>query len=290
MYKLLGLKQNLNNIATLSKPYLHSGGSKKDLKIAYKDFLKKAQPQVPQNDSTDMSFLHKFDEISELLKLFEEDSLLDDFEEIFDNPDNMAQTFPHQRIRETYKQMREVIPDFFELMSLVINTIFSAPSALAGGGSTSAAIGCIWVNLRSHWESQDIFEFLIHETTHNLVFLDELCYRHYKDYSQLAIIDNYSWSAILNKLRPMDKVFHSIIVSTEVLLFREETLGHPNNPCLHPPTHIMLEQALYSIKYLNDHPHLKNLLSNRANYLLESCECALKTLESSILTKNLCCV
>lgn len=290
MYKLLGLKQNLNNLAALSKPYLPPNASKNDLKIAYKAFLKKAQPLVPQTDFTDISFLYKFEEITPLLKLFEEDSILDDFKEIFDQLDHTAQNFPQSRIQETCRIMKETSPDFCELMNLAINTIFSAPSALAGGGSTSAAIGCIWVNLRDHWDKQDVFEFLVHETTHNLVFLDELCYGHYSDYSQLPINENYSWSAILNKLRPLDKVFHSIVVSTEVLLFREETLGHPSKPCLHPPTHIMLEQALYSIRYLNDHSHLKNLLSKRANYLLESCECALKTLESSILTKNLRCV
>jgi hypothetical protein len=168
--------------------------------------------------------------------------------------------------------MKEINAEFYQLLNLTINTIFSAPSKLAGGGSTSAAIGCIWVNLRPHWKSEDVLEFLVHETTHNLVFLDELYYSHYSNYAMLSKEENFSWSAILNKQRPLDKVFHSIVVSTEVLLFREHYLGHLDHSCLHPTTDIMLEQTKNSISYRNQKPHLKILLTKRANQLLEICQ------------------
>jgi hypothetical protein len=143
--------------------------------------------------------------------------------------------------------MEETVPYFAELIHLVIHTIFTFPSKLAGGGSTSAAIGCIWVDIRSHWKEQDVLEFLIHETTHNLVFIDEICYSHYTSYQEIAKKENFARSAILNKPRPLDKVFHSILVSTEVLSFRQEHFGHPDKPCLHPPTHILFDQTNQSI-------------------------------------------
>lgn len=229
-------------------------------------------------------------DIKELLHLFEEDSALNDFDEIFDHSASHDQEFPIQRVQEAILQMHNLDPEFNELLHLVINVIFSAPSVLAGGGSTSAAIGCIWVNLRKHWQMQDVLEFLVHETTHNLVFLDELCYGHYTDYALLPKNENFAWSAILNKLRPIDKVIHSIVVSTEVLLFRENCVGHPEKPFLHPPTNIMIDQAIYSIEYLNQNPKLKSLLTSRTKHLLDICEHTLQHLKEKSLNKSEYCV
>jgi hypothetical protein len=283
MFKILGLKENIKNVATLCKPYLTLGLTGIELKNTYHKFLREAQPSIPRNDNaSEISYLYKFEDIELLLRVFEEDSVLDDFEQVFDTSNLSGQQISIDRVKEALSQMSEINAEFYHLFNLVINTVFSAPSQLAGGGSTSAAIGCIWVNLRQHWKNQDILEFLVHETTHNLVFIDELCYSHYSDYSQLAKEENFSWSAILNRLRPLDKVFHSIIVSTEVLLFREHHIGHPNHPCLHPTTEVMLEQTQHSINYLREKPHLKNLLSKRGNYLLSLCQEKLHTIENSI--------
>lgn len=245
-------------------------------------FLESAQPNVSANfsEAQKISFLYKKDQIESLLKIFEEDSVLDDFEEIFDTSNHSSHEIPTHRIKKTLEEMRQTHPIYHDLINLVINVIFSAPSKLAGGGSTSAAIGCIWVNLRLHWQEIDIFEFLVHETTHNLVFLDELCYQHYTDYTLLGDKNNFSWSAILNKLRPLDKVFHSIIVSTEVLLFRNQHLGHPIKPCLHPPSEIMLQQTIQAISYLKERPDLRSLLSERAKFLLQLCEEKLNTIQT----------
>ncbi|MBS0621690.1 MAG: hypothetical protein JSR80_01870 [Verrucomicrobia bacterium] len=186
-----------------------------------------------------------------------------------------------ERVRSALKSMAEFSPQFTELVSLIIHTIFSFPSKFAGGGSTSAAIGCIWVHLRPHWKEQDILEFLVHETTHNLVFIDELCYTHYTSYTDIAKQENFARSAILNKPRRLDKVFHSILVSVEVLLFREEHFGHPDQPCLHPPTSILLEQTCKSIDSIME---FKDLLTERARYLLKLTEEKLQ-----ILQLNHCC-
>lgn len=284
MFKILGLKENIKNVAKLCKPNLMPGANGEQLKNAYLAFLRKIQPSIPRSYSNEISYLYKLKDIEIFLKIFEEDSCLDDFKQIFDASNLEEQKIPIDRVKDALLDMIKINSDFYSLINLTINTIFSAPSQLAGGGSTSAAIGCIWVNLRPHWNNQDILEFLIHETIHNLVFIDELCYTHYSDYSQLAKKENFSWSAILNKLRPLDKVFHSIVVSTEVLLFREHHIGHPFHPCLHPTTDVMLDQTLNSINYLKENVHIKNLLSDRAFYLLNLCEEKLITLKNSITT------
>lgn len=72
----------------------------------------------------------------------------------------------------------------------------------------------------------------------------------------MLLEENYAMSAILAKKRPLDKVFHSILVCTEVLLARRDVFGHPAAPKLHPPTSIMLNQAFESIIYLEKNLNL----------------------------------
>lgn len=87
----------------------------------------------------------------------------------------------------------------------------------------------------------DMVEILVHEMTHHAMFIDEVRHVHY---SYSAITDKSTWarSAILNVPRPLDKVLHSTVVSTEVLLMRANYIGHPMMSKVHPPTNIMLTQ------------------------------------------------
>lgn len=281
MFKLIGTKEIIKNIIRLVHSHLEGEINKTTLQKAYRRFLKEKQPHVPKPQNIDIALLWKKEDIAQLLRVFKEESLLDDFKDVFDLCDSSALESPIYRIKNALRGMRGINPSFVDLIELVIHTIFSAPSKLAGGGSTSAAIGCIWVDLRAHWQEQDILEFIVHETTHNLVFIDELCCTHYINYSEILKKENFASSAILNKLRPIDKVFHSIIVSTEILRFREDHLGHPELPCLHPPSPILLVQTLQSIDSVMNNLQIKSLLTDRAKSLLNRCEENLKGIESS---------
>lgn len=106
---------------------------------------------------------------------------------------------------------------------------------------------------------------------------------HYKSYHEIIKKENFPWSAILNKPRPLDKVFHSIIVSLEVLLFREHYLGHPEKPFLHPPSNILLSQTKNSIRTIIENPRIENLLTERSRNLLHQCE--VKCMKSIFLLK-----
>ncbi|CAH2810032.1 MAG: hypothetical protein CBARDCOR_6744 [uncultured Caballeronia sp.] len=66
----------------------------------------------------------------------------------------------------------------------------------------------------------DLMEMLVHELTHQTMFLDELRYAHF---SYADVLDRSTWekSTILNVARQLDKVLHSIIVAIEILLFRD---------------------------------------------------------------------
>lgn len=272
MLSIKGPEEVIKNIITISKPYLIAPINQNTLRNAYRTFLKNAQPEVPQGNSPEISFLWEKQDIKNLLKIFEEESVLDDFDEVFSGTNANDGFHSIKLIKDALEQMKNLNSNYSNIINLAIHTIFAAPSQLAGGGSTSAAIGCIWVDARKHWATHDILEFLVHETTHNLIFINELCNQHYNDYDEIVKKENFSWSAILNKPRPMDKVFHSILVSTEVLLFRNSYIGHPENSCLHPPSHIMLEQTQNSINYIKKSDALSGLLTDIAKELLETCE------------------
>ncbi len=270
MFRLLGVQEIIKNLIRLSKGHLKGELQKQSLQMAYRDFLRKAQPLVPKPEGIFMSLLASSKEIEPLLEAFKEDSILDDFEEVFESDEQKGRIEPIQRAEKALAIMREINPQHADVIELVIHTIFSAPSKFAGGGSTSAAIGCIWVDSRPHWDNQDLLEFLIHETTHNLVFLDELCHTHYSSYPAIAQKKNRVVCDI-EQTTSFDKVFHSILVSTEVLTFREESIGHPSKPHLHPPPNILLSQTLRSIEYLEENAHLREFFTSRACMLLDGC-------------------
>lgn len=105
------------------------------------------------------------------------------------------------------------------------------------------------------------------------MFIDEIRYSHY-NYG--AIVDKSTWarSAILNVPRPLDKVLHSVVVATEILLLREQCLGHPIRPAVHPPTQIMVCQLLDALssmeEILNKMSDHRALFSDRAWKVFEN--------------------
>jgi len=171
------------------------------------------------------------------------------------------------------------------LFGLLISDIVVLLSKMANGGSTSNAVGIIWANPSKSWRSLDTVEFLLHEFTHHCMFIDELCNEHY-DYQK--VLDRNFWtdSAILNRPRPADKVLHSIVVATEILLLREQLLGHPASPRCHPPTTVIIRQtknAVCNLLSLIERPEASGLLRPRAVELLESCRSHIDSIDVSIL-------
>jgi hypothetical protein len=104
-----------------------------------------------------------------------------------------------------------------------------------------------------------------------LLFIDEFVHGLF-EYDDMADNKNWVFSAVLAKSRPLDKAFHSAVVATEVLLFRQIAKQHPNSPCAHPKTAKLLEQTRRSIEECRE----SVLMKPRARYLLERCATSLK--------------
>ncbi|CAH6865393.1 conserved hypothetical protein [Vibrio chagasii] len=167
--------------------------------------------------------------------------------------------------------LKELSPDLHEVLELAINVIFFMRSDQASGGSTSGMPGVIWVNPKTHWCINNRVEFLVHELTHNLLFIEELI-RGLYSYENMYKEENWTRSAVLNKSRPLDKSYHSAVVGTELLLFRHELSIVPEEFCAHPPTEQLLAQTLTSIQSCLE----SHLLKPRGKEILEVCNAKLE--------------
>jgi hypothetical protein len=108
--------------------------------------------------------------------------------------------------------------------------------------------------------------------THLSLFVDERLRRHYLDYATLHLPENFARSAVYGLQRPLDKVLHSIVVATEVLLFREYVTGHDSHTgAIHPATERLLAGTLASIESTLDLQRRRPVLAPRGIELVSRC-------------------
>ncbi|OKH52839.1 hypothetical protein NIES2101_13360 [Calothrix sp. HK-06] len=291
MYQLIGFEKNLETVITLSYQQLlqEKNPDTLGLKRAYNKFLRNIQSDssVPASDSMDVEFVSNPNIIKNLIEQYKVRSALDDKDQskaII--PPDSNQSFELMQIatqncQREFGKLKHNYPEFTNLFELVINYVFCALSNVSGGGSTSNAIGIIWASPKSNWQSEDFVEFYTHEFTHHLVFLDERRYQHYIDYDLILDSDNFCRSAILCMARPLDKVFHSLLVATEVLLTRENVLGHPQFPKIHPPTEDMLDNCFQTISSIETLQARKSILTARGLELMNLCKDKLHEISKS---------
>lgn len=270
MYSLLGLEKNIETLLLLGSLEGNFPRTTENLKKNYKTYLKSIQSEVTVSESLmktelvwdlkkSQSLVEHFGVQSTLNDLEQEKVISKDYQE--NSPFTLKQTF------YALERLRSVDPQLHHLFEIVIEKIFFAGSALAGGGSSSSALGCIWLNPRAHWTEQDYLEFFVHELTHNLVFLDERRTLHYGDFGEIEKAENYAYSAILKRARPLDKVIHSLFVVYEVLEFRLKHFNPANKTFLHPDTENLFNGAFETLKSLRKvklqllSQHVKDLVS-----------------------------
>jgi len=256
-----------------------------DLKDNYILFLENicadCLPNRANNDSEQFCF--NTERINKLAMKYEDDGILTDLKSHIDLDTPLSSMREALNYVQKGKSLiAKINPSLMEIFDLTIHTLFYARSVHSGGGSVSDAPGVIWCSVRRNWTDMDIAEFLVHELTHNLVFLDELCYQHYTDMSALANEKYYAKSTILNKQRPLDKTFHSLVVAHEVLSYRKEA-GEPENPHVHPNSAKMLASCKETISSIHSVIDNNSLVTPRFREILDKVEVSLKQLETSLI-------
>ncbi|MEH2304347.1 aKG-HExxH-type peptide beta-hydroxylase [Nostoc sp.] len=296
MFYLIGQQKNIETVVTLSYKQLLNEKTQDviGLKRAYRNFLKNIQVanSIPEHDSLNVTFASEPSVINNLIQLYKVESALNDKNQttaiINQNPEESLEYISKalKKCESEFIKLKTIYPEKANLFELVINYVFCAPSNVAGGGSISNSIGIIWASPRPNWQSEDFVEFYTHEFTHNLVFLDERRYQHYVDYDLILDPDNFCKSAILCTPRPLDKVFHSLLVATEVLLLREDSLGHPNNPKIHPPSETILKNCFDTIHSIERIQTKSQLLTRRGLELMNLCRDKLNIINNSLTKKE----
>lgn len=279
MYFSKGFRASVETVALLSRP--HGDGDFQDfaaLKTAYQRYTASLQPGLPVSRSAEIEFNNDPEDLAKFAAAFNEESDLRDIRSSLLLRDFQDAPKKLETARAAYERMSERYPELALLFKLAFNTIFSLPSAEAGGGSASSAVGVLWVNPRATWSENDMIEFLIHELTHNLVFLDERRFSHYVDLKKAVDKENWALSAVLGRLRPIDKGVHSLIVATEILLFRDKHTGHDDRYRVHPPSAILREKALRCADSLLSLKNRSELCRPRFIELTRMCQETLETL------------
>jgi hypothetical protein len=287
MYHCLGLAETLKSLIAFSV----GGGSTKSascvnsLRKAYKETLGKKQPNTYQNTTEDI-FIRNESIVKQLIKSFEGHTLLDDKKVHIGGADfsEMSTEKALSAIALGLAYLGKYQENLHTIFKLCITSLFYYRSNTGGGGSSSSSIGVIWCGIRKNWLLQDCVEFLIHELTHHLLFIDERVYGHYVSYAKLAEKGNYAHSAILKCNRPLDKVFHSLVVATELLASRCYWLDVYQNRhyTIHPSPPELLINCYNTIESMDRLPNLGELVVDRFLVILNQVKSTLNHISKKL--------
>lgn len=273
MLLLKGLPHVVKTVVTLASPHADEPlDSMPALERAYLEFLGTVQRRVPRPASGGGTDYTRDPAVeAALLAEFNAESSLDDTLYRLDarGDDGDRRERQLETMRRRVEELGELFPDFATCFALAVNTVFYAPCRVAAGGTTSNALGVIWIDARPSWGPQDAYEFLVHELGHTLVFLDEWRFGLYASPQEMVDPRNYALSAIRRDRRPLDKALHSALVGAEVLLLRERVLGDPDAPVLHPPTPELRRGILECVDSIESMPNATSILTPYALELLE---------------------
>jgi len=189
----------------------------------------------------------------------------------------------HAPVEAALAEIEAQWPEFRSLYELLVPVLLYAPDGGLAGGTASTVLGVLWLDPKGHWNTVDVQEFLLHEFVHHTLFLEERRHGFYKNMG-LLVEDRYlTRSAIRQDRRPLDKVLHSIVVGTEVLLARhEKRIVHPQGVelSLHPESDALLAGVLTSLDDVFALP-LDELLRPRPIEILELCRERLAAISDS---------
>lgn len=282
MYRLLGKDKCLNVGFSLSLPFLDLDDpaemGPEAWKRAYARYLHRVQPDVPPQSEPGVVLVE--DEALEqvLIKGFLNESVLDDFDYYRDDTyfeagaERRAQIFDDiAHMDRMLGEFAPIDPDFWRAFGFYINYLMCPYSRFSSGGTDSAVIGVIFLSGPRQYGPKDLYEILVHEFSHTVMFLDEHISPHYRNEHLMPLKETFARAAISGLRRPLDKVLHSLVVSTEVLLHREHVIGHDGETRIHPPTPQLLDGVFATIDSLWTMPYRDDLLDDRGLDLIDRC-------------------
>lgn len=274
MYFSIGPKELLRSLVKLSA---YKGGLPKstaELRAKYLEVCQSISPFLQGIPLGTQQMTDDAEVISHLIQAFQCQSLLNDKAQEQSisqvNEEREAFKVDEERVRSILNAALFFPCELRAIFDLAIHSIFISESKVAHGGSTSNALGVIWMRAVKRLSDKDIAELLVHESTHTYMHIDECCHEHYANYRLLETREAYALSAILQEKRPMDKALHSLVVAAELLQYRERVLGQHLQPKLHPPSEKLREQAGAAGQDILDVHRRTRVLTKRGEWIAES--------------------
>jgi len=251
-----------------------------DLRAKFIEFLNINQPRELPRNKKNFEMVNNLKIADYFKDYFNNDSVLDDKNQsqiILAESDTQAEK-KKEIVNGGIDFLKSIESGHYHILEIIATEIFILPSREARAGSTSESIGVIWMNPKITYGANDMAEIMVHELTHQTMFIDELCESHYH-YDEMLEKKNWPISAILKTNRPFDKVLHSAVVAMEILLFREKFIGHPLAPAIHPPTQVLKNQLNATIRSMEDiSKKTKGILTERSANIID------------ILKENVCLI
>lgn len=281
MYYLFGSSACVDVLRDVAHAHLAPGadtGCFYTLKAAYQTFLRRWHPRLPSGSVSGPVYVDDPRIESELIRAFLNESPLDDlpryrdktFFEIGDERRGDI-TADLLHVANAIDGFRDIDPGFWNVFDLFVNHLFFAFSRYSRGGTDSDCIGVLYLSRARQYSLRDLYEIIVHELTHTMMFVDELTRPHYGEESLMPHPENWALAAITGMRRPLDKVLHSMVISTEVLLHRELVLGHEGETTIHPDSVTLRGNVLRTIDSLVEHPNRDALLGRRGFELIARC-------------------
>lgn len=275
MLELTGMAANVGTVFALAATTPTGSArpaSAEALRNGYLDYLDHAQGQALRPCGPGVDIVVGGDRLAGLIGQFNLESVVDDRRYVLSDvaADAAWRADQGAKAAASVKRLTERLPTFGALFNLVMTCIFAARATQIFGGTTSNALGVLWICPDPEWAAGDFDEFLVHELAHTLVFLDERRFGHFTDRERLPHQDTWTRSAIRGGRRPLDKSLHSIIVATEVVLCRRQ-LPRLHAPRLHPQDDQLRDGALSAIEDIASTPAAQALLTPRAQELIALC-------------------
>ena len=112
------------------------------------------------------------------------------------------------------QQWRQLCSEDFQCYENLIGAVIYAYRDSYSGGSVSNAIGWIWLSPEPHWTHEDYSQSLVHEYTHNVLFLEEMVHTLFSVSAEvMAQPENRVVSSIRRVPRYFDQSFHAAAVA-----------------------------------------------------------------------------
>lgn len=167
-------------------------------------------------------------------------------------------------------------PEVRTLFGVLLPIVLVAPSHYLAGGTGSSVPGVLWASIKPTWTEIDVREFLLHELVHTTLYMEEYRHGFYRDIRLLPEDENLAPSAIRQDRRTLDKVLHSIVVATEILLARRRDGADTELLTkIHPDSETLRAGALTSLTAVRNQ-NLEKLLLPRPIEILEKCGAVLQ--------------